>query len=311
MSRSPPLLRALLPLLLVAAAAISSVRAAPYSTITESFGVPPSQALFPEAMQPGVTVACSSMDPASCVPTSPPALCLSRSLISSTISASTFRSLYGRFDVELVIESQELETDSLVLTEVMRIILAEVAGYSTKIIVNEAYHTQLPRCSERAFHFHPQIWRTDWSDADWAQTFTQTSACELVGPSGIVGQDGWFADTRSVDLMAAITPVPTALGFWMAYTTDFGVQGLPRLNLTDADMDTTNLWFIPPQCRNPTQICGVAYAFRSVERGWSGVATESARAVLRCPHFCSSVVSLCVSFSPVTTGSLPSLSSKR
>lgn len=268
MACSPPSMRAmpllLLLLALLATSWLPSAHAAPYSTISASFGVPASEALFPEAVNPGVTVACETMDPDSCAPTIPPALCLSRAAIASTLSASTFASLYPRFDVRLVIESQELETSSLVLTEALRIILSEVAGYATKIVVNQVYHTQLPRCDQRAFHFHPQIWRTDWSDADWSQTFTQSSACELVGPSGITGQDGWFADTHTVRLMAALTPVPTALGFWLSYTSILGVSGLPRLNLTEAEADTENLWFIPDQCRNATQVCGVAYAFRLV-----------------------------------------------
>ena len=87
------------------------------------------------------------------------------------------------------------------------------------------------------------------------------ASCEHGGSTGVDGRNVWFVDTKSVEQGALQTPQPLALGFWMAYATPQGVANLPRLNLAAALADTVNMWFIPPLCKEPGAVCGVAYGF--------------------------------------------------
>lgn len=151
------------------ASAASSVQ---WSTLSPSLGVSVESAPLGRSSAGGRALStsaslCPDAENEPCAPFAVQRACLSADTMAA-VWANTPRlleSLYARYDIELRIETQLLETSSLVLTEITRTLLSEVLGFSVKIIVNPVYHSQLPRCTT-LFDFHPSIWGTDWSDAE-------------------------------------------------------------------------------------------------------------------------------------------------
>ena len=236
-----------------------------YPTLSPSVGKDPSTSLFPQSL--AATTFCPAEETVPCVPVVQTASCLDAQALKLAFSRSpsTFESLVARQDVTLVIESQA-EPSSLLLSEIMRILLTEVQGYSMRIVQNAEFHNQLPRCVDGKYDMHPQIWRTDWTDEEWLSTFSgdATSVCELIGASGLIGRNAWYADTASIQTQAMDK---SPLDFWKAYRSVEGVVGLPpfTLNLTTSTEApwVGGLFFVPPQCNYTGAQCGVAYCRNS------------------------------------------------
>jgi hypothetical protein len=107
------------------------------------------------------------------------------------------------------------------------------------------------------------IWRTDWTDEEWAEgtaVDVNPDACIPAGPSGVLGKDAWFTDMLSVENSTEREMYPR--DFWSSYRLPHVVADLPRFNLSDAQANPDD-YFVPVQCRDPAtaHICGVAYVF--------------------------------------------------
>jgi len=143
-----------------------------WSTLSPSMGVELAAAPLGRAQVAGRSMAtsarlCPNAEQEPCAPFAVQRACLDVDTMREawSLTPGVLESLYARFDLQLRIETQLLEQSSLVLTEITRTLLTEVLGYSVQIIVNAAYHSQLPRCTH-LFDFHPSIWGTDWSEEE-------------------------------------------------------------------------------------------------------------------------------------------------
>jgi len=245
--------------------------------LSKSIGYPPSEGLFPDAAR--ATLYCvdppnndKGVLPLECVPAPINAsLCLSRAELEEAFSRApnVLESLYARFDIRVSLSTQA-DDSSVMLDHVLRLLLTEVGGYSVTHIWTPNFTVQLPRCVARQVDFSSEVWSTDYTEDEWQAAFfgdPETATCELVGVNGLLGQNGWYVDARSVAKEVAETPPGrqvVALDFWRSYATEDGIKGLQRFDpdqVIPDELAGKGIWFVPPACQNGS-ICGTGY-------GWS------------------------------------------
>ena len=228
-----------------------------------SIGFAPSAGLFADAATAWSFCPDTEVRPCSAAPDTGMQVCMSKEQLTSYIPTNIFESLYARFDLAVSIESED-DGSSQFVAQIIKILWQEVLGYSVRYIFNPNFGDQLPRCVAGLYDFHPEIWRSDWTNAQWNNAFfpqdTSSQTCQLDGITGVLTGNSWFADVFSVAQVAGtggtVGTQPVALDFWRAYTSAEGVQGLPLFNATDAALDPSS-WYVPPICASVS--CGVAY----------------------------------------------------
>jgi len=231
-----------------------------------AYSVPPADALFPEAAT--ASSQCTTADEDTHCPVVPrSSLCFSKADVEALhFDPSVRSSFFSRFDLSLQIESQS-DSTSLILQEVMRILLTEIYGYSTRTVINDDYTNPLPRCLSKKGNLWPYIWRTDWSVAEWGQLSLPDSSCYSLGLSGVQVQSAWFVDTPTRRLVASNPSAYAGLGVaglenpqaWTLPDVVALLEPFTEADLIDSWNDPTNLrWFVPPQCNYSGAGCGIA-----------------------------------------------------